>query len=267
MVVLSVENYSSTMKIHALFILNEAGSCIYNRLFTKKFEDLQVNLITPFFSAILSFSETVTSRQLEVLDLGDLRFVFQIKNNFIFVILSDSTENLLFVNKSLEKIIDAFLHGLNTLDWNLIEVIESPKFDKLIDMLIYGEDEILEFKSNENFTTIIEFFVDLIRNKEIIGAALLTSKGTTLYSSLTKEVFARSMRELEIRYQTKALDIKEHLFVLADNQKVSEIIIDLGKFSNMLLIIQFPPITQLGMADFNTEMIVENLKKTLAYLG
>ncbi len=266
MTVISLENYSNSMKIHALFILNEGGSCIYHRIFTKKFKDIPVELVTPFFSAILSFSETVTTRKLEVLDLGDFRFVFQIKENFIFVILSDSTENLLFINNSLEKITDAFLHGIHNLKWNVYTVIESVEFDKLIDMLIYGEDEILQFKSNEGFTKMIEYFSDLNRNNEIIGAAILTSNGTTLYSSLSKDVFARSMRELEIRYQTKALDIKEHLYILANNQKVSEKLITLGSFSNMLLITQFPSSIQLGMADFNSEMIVENLQKTLHYL-
>ena len=262
MTVLGVENYSNTMKIHALFILNHAGSCIYDRIFTKKFQDIPVDLVSPFFSAIFSFSETITAHKLEILDLGDLRFVFQRNKDFIFVILSDSTENLLFVNSILEEITKAFLHGIENLNWKVYEVINSQEFDKLIDMLIYGEDEILEFKSDEGFTQMIEYFSDLILNNEILGAALMTSKGNTLYSSLSPDVVSRTMRELEIRYQTKALDIKEHLYILANDQKVSEKIISLGKFSNMLLIIQFPANVQLGMVDYHSELIEENLRKT-----
>ena len=125
--------YRNVMKIHSLFIFHVGGACLYSRKFTEKFKDIDSDLITPFFSAIFSFSESVVSRKLEALELGDLRFVFKTKENFIFVILSESTENLLFINSSLDKIIKAFFHGLKQLGWKLEEVIINPDFDKLLE--------------------------------------------------------------------------------------------------------------------------------------
>ena len=65
------------MLIHALFILQEGGVCIYHRFFSDEFKDLQVDLITPFISAIMTFSEKVISKKLEVLEMGEMRFVIR----------------------------------------------------------------------------------------------------------------------------------------------------------------------------------------------
>ena len=78
------------MKIHSLFILKKTGVCIYNRNFTNDFENIEVNLITPFFSAIFSFSENVISKKTpEILEMSELRFFFTVREDFIFIILSD----------------------------------------------------------------------------------------------------------------------------------------------------------------------------------
>ncbi|MFW9784447.1 MAG: hypothetical protein ACFFFB_19360 [Candidatus Heimdallarchaeota archaeon] len=98
------------MKIHSLFILKKTGVCIYNRNFTSDFETLEVNLVTPFFSAIFSFSENVISKKTpEILEMSEFRFVFKIQGDFIFAILSDSSASLIFVNSRLSRIIDEFL--------------------------------------------------------------------------------------------------------------------------------------------------------------
>ena len=82
------------MIIHSLFILEEGGVCFYNRNYSEILKDLKVDLITPFFSAIFTFSQKVVERKLEVLEMSDMRFVFTKERGYIFVILSDTQENL-----------------------------------------------------------------------------------------------------------------------------------------------------------------------------
>jgi hypothetical protein len=88
------------MKIHSLFILKKTGICLYYRNFTKDFDTIQVNLITPFFSAIFSFSENVISKKTpEILEMSEFRFVFKVQEEFIFTILSDSSASLILTIK------------------------------------------------------------------------------------------------------------------------------------------------------------------------
>jgi len=257
-------SYRLNKKIHYLFILNEAGSCIYSKNFSQKFNDLNVDLITPFFSAIFSFTDEVISRKMEVLDFGDLRFIFKIEEKgLIFIILSESTENLLFISNILDKIAEAFIHGIKNLKWDLQEVLQNPDFDKLIDGLILGIDEVLQFKSSEGYLETIEYISDQIQENEIVGVAILTSTGATIYSSLSEDVFNKTMRELEIRHQSKAIDITEHFYTLRNKQKVSEKFLNFDGIENLLLVIQFQASIQLGMVDFYTENIAEKIKSTL----
>ena len=220
-------------------------------------------MITPFFSAILGFTDTVISRKLDILELGDLRFVFRVENGLIFIILSESTENLLFISNILEKIADAFIHGLKNLKWHLQEVVENPAFDNLIESFIVGEDEVLQYKAKEGYMETIEFISNYISENEISGAAILTSSGATIYSTLSEDVFNKTMRELEIRHQTKAFDINQHFYILSNDQKVAEKLIPHNDIQTLLLIVQFKASVHLGMADFYTETIAEKIKKTL----
>ena len=97
------------MRIHSLFILKKTGACIYSRNFTESFQNIEPNLITPFFSAIFSFSENVIMKKTpEVLEMGGFRFVFKIRDDYIYAILSDSSASLLFINSRLSSVIDDF---------------------------------------------------------------------------------------------------------------------------------------------------------------
>jgi len=246
-------------KMHSLFILTEGGTCLYSRNFTERFKEMDVDLITPFFSAIFSFSESVISEQLRVLELGDLRLVFEIEKSFIFIILAQSSENLILINSSLSKITNSFFHGLETLKWELDEVIVNPDFDKLIDVLIVGEDEVLQLKSDESYPKVVDFFSNMILQNDIIGAALLTNKGATLYSTLSEDILNRSMREIEIRYQTGEFDLPQLFYETGSGEKVSERMISYKNLLDLLLIVHFPSQTQFGMVDFHTESIIEKL--------
>lgn len=252
------------MIIHSLFILQEGGVCLYNRSFSDDFKDLQTDLITPFISAILSFSEKVISKKLEVLELSELRFVITKEKQFIFVILSDSSENLLFINSRLEKIKNLFFQVYKGLVNDGIyekgcEIIDDADFNNQIDTLIHGQEEVNQMKKHESYQKIINYFTNLSSEREIIGCALLTSKGAIIYSSLTDDVFLRAMRELEIRYMSGVFDLPELFYTLGNGQKVCERVLSYQNFINLLLIIQFTKETTLGMMDYSAETIVEKI--------
>ncbi len=248
------------MNIHSLFILKKTGVCIYSRNFTNDFENLEVNLITPFFSAIFSFSENVISRKTpEILEMSELRFVFKVHQDLIFSLLSDSTASLLFVTTRLERIADVFLQEYpDTSEIKDYQELEDLKLDKMVDSIIRGEDEI--FMSQSFYQKVIGVFEELLYENELLGAALLTTKGNTIYTSLPNEILVNALKELEIRYMIGALDLPEMYYGLKTGQKVFSKVIDIPwKLDPLLVVVLYDSTVPLGMADMNLQKLANKI--------
>jgi hypothetical protein len=248
------------MKIHSLFILKKTGICIYSRNFTNEFENLEVNLITPFFSAIFSFSENVIMKKTpEVLEMSELRFVFTIQEDLIFTILSDSSASLIFVNSRLSRIMDEFLDYFpDNSEVKDYQQIEEPKFDEFVDSIITGEEEI--YLSKVLFQKVIDVFKELMYENEIVGAALLSTKGNVIYTSLPNEILVNSLKELEIRYRVGTLTLPEMYSRLENGQKVVSKIIDIPwKLDPLLIVVLYDITVPLGMAEVNLDKIAKQI--------
>jgi len=248
------------MKIHSLFILKKTGVCMYSRNFTKEFDNIEVNLITPFFSAIFSFSEKVISRKTpEILEMRELRFVFKVRDDLIFSILSDSSASLLFVTTRLERISDVFFEEFP--DPSKIKdymQIENSKLDNMIDSIIRGEDEI--YMSKTFYQKAIDMFKELMYENEIIGAALLTTKGNVIYTSLPNEIMVNSLKELEIRYMVGALNLPEMHYTLENGQKVFSKVVDIPwKLDPLLVVVLYDSTVPLGMAEVNLTRVANKI--------
>ena len=251
------------MQIHSLYILKSSGIPLYSRYFTEEFQNVDVNLLTPFFSAIFTFSEELVKRKLEELEMSGLRFTFFEENKFIFVLLSDSSVSILFTSTRLISIADAFFREYYQLD-KLREYtqIENSKFDKLIDTIIKGEEEILE--SRKFYSKIIEMFTDLILQDEIAGACILNTKGSILYNSLPDELLLNSVRELEIRFMSGTLTLAEMFYSLESGQKVfcSIPMSNIGAF-DLFIVLLFEKSVPLGMCEVNLFKITNSIEKLI----
>ncbi|MHA2051318.1 MAG: hypothetical protein ACW986_17020 [Promethearchaeota archaeon] len=248
------------MKIHSLFILKKTGICIYNRNFTNDFKNIEVNLITPFFSAIFSFSENVISKKTpEVLEMSELRFVFKVQDDFIFTILSDSSASLLFVSSRLTRIADEFFELFpDTSKIKDYQQIDEPKYDELVDSIITGEEEI--YMSKVFYTKVIDVFKELMYENEVIGAALLSIKGNVIYTSLPNEVLVNALKELEIRYRVGSLTLPEMYSRLENGQKMVSKIIDIPwKLDPLLIVVLYDTVVPLGMAEVNLDRIASRI--------
>ncbi|TFG16619.1 MAG: hypothetical protein EU531_05940 [Promethearchaeota archaeon] len=250
------------MKIHSLFILNKNGACIYDRNFTEDFKSIEPNLITPFFSAIFSFSENVISQKTpEVLEMGGFRFVFQIKEKFIYTILSDSSVSLLFVKSRLKTITKVFEHFLETNEIEDHEIIQSNEFDEKIDGIITGEEEITN--SKVLYKKIIDLIKSLVYENEILGAALFAINGKVIYTSLPQDILLSSIKELEIRFMV-ANEFDETFYSLENEQKVFSKRISIPwKLEPLLIVVLFDAGVPTGMAEVNLEKIVKNIENII----
>ncbi|MHA1146811.1 MAG: hypothetical protein ACTSR8_01040 [Promethearchaeota archaeon] len=253
------------MKVHSIFILKESGICIYRRIYTKQFKNLNLDLITPFFSAIFTFSKLVMSKELEILEMGELRFVFRKERGFIFVILADENENLLFLESRLKKIAKYFFKNFKLSDLEQDVIIDNDLFDGTVDPIVYGEDDIFfsdDFEKKQKKNQLIQYFRDLSSKNEISGAALLSMEGNLLYSSVSDIVLFRTMKEIEMRYMLGEMDLPEQFCTMKNGIKVCERIIEFSnKELNLLLIIEFHKNTTLGMAEWIADEMSKKLEE------
>jgi hypothetical protein len=250
------------MIIHSLFILQKTGVCIYSRNFTEDFKAIEPNLITPFFSAIFSFSENVISKKNpEILEMGGLRFVFKVHNDLIFTILSDSSSSILFINSRMERITEVFENFLesNNIDEN--EIIENVKFDGTIDSIITGDEDLVI--SQPLYRKIINFINTLVYENEILGAALMNINGKVIYSSLPQEILLSSLKELEIRY-TVSREFNTTFYSLENEQKVFAKTIKIPwKLDPLLFVVLFDSTVHFGMAEINLDKISKTIENIL----
>jgi len=250
------------MQIHWLFILNKGGVCLYSKSFTKEYKGIDVNLITPFFSAIFQFSQNVVSKDLEELEMGGLRFTFRIENEFIFVLLSDVSVSILFTSTRLLAISDAFFRIYYRMDkLRDVKEIENPEFDKTIESIITGAEEI--FESRDFYKKVINLFKDMIFSNDITGAALLSTQGNIIYSSLPSEILLSSVKELEIRFMSGVMSLPEAFYSLESGEKVFSSIVseDIAAGLNFFIVLLFDSSVPLGMAEMNLMKTTKAIKK------
>ena len=250
------------MKLHSLFILTKAGACLYSRNITKDFENIEPNLITPFFSAIFSFSEKVISKETpEILEMGGFRIVFKVEGEHIYAILADTSANILYINSRLASIIQIFKEFLQNNIVEDYEKIQNSDFDAKIDSIIKGEDELSS--SQPLYKKIIDLIKRLTLENEILGAALFSINGNVIFSSLPHDILLSSLKELEIRHIV-ANEYSLTFYSLENNQKVFSRIIDIPwKLDPILIVLLYESSVPLGMAEVNLEKITKTIQNII----
>ncbi|NVM18445.1 MAG: hypothetical protein HWN80_12075 [Candidatus Lokiarchaeota archaeon] len=250
------------MKIHSLFILNKAGACLYSRNITSDFENIEPNLITPFFSAIFSFSESVISKETpEILEMGGFRIAFKVEGDYIYAILANTSASLLFIESRLISIVQVFKDFLENNKVESYEVIENPEFDDKIDSIITGDEELVS--SQPLYKKIIDLFNRLTLENEILGAALFSINGKVIFSSLPNEILLSSLKELEIRHIV-ANEYAMTFYSLENDQKVFSRIINIPwKLDPLLIVILYESSVPLGMAEVNLEKITKAIQNII----
>ncbi|MHA1679261.1 MAG: hypothetical protein ACTSW3_10905 [Promethearchaeota archaeon] len=250
------------MQIHSLFILRKTGECIYSRNFTKIFDKINPNLITPFFSAIFSFSESVILKKTpEILEMGGFRFVFEIFGNHIISILADSSTSLLFIKTRINEIMNEFGKFMVEKSVEEDEQILNPSFDRKIDLIISGDQEIAS--EMVLYKKIIDFLKKMLMGNEISGAALLLINGRVIYSSLPQDILLSSLKELEIRHMI-ANEFDMTFYRLENQQKIFSKIVKIPwKLDPLLIVVLFDASVPLGMAEINMDKIAKTIENII----
>lgn len=255
------------MKIHSIFVLKKGGVPIYHKYFSDDKMQTEIALISSFFTAILDFSRAVVKEDLDVMDIGNLRFFFKVHDsgNLIFVVMTSHNVSVLLIKERLKLIMKAFFKIANyhsCLETDCI--IENKALDEKLETIVYLHDS---YSESEIEPIKQEFEVEKDAG-EIEAGALFTTKGEIYYSSLPNDFLHQALREVEIRAQsdTKTLKIKlPRLIWRAGDSMICSQVIYSNKYQQLLVVsLLFDAVkTNLGMADFELEKIVSSIKQHL----
>ena len=245
------------INIHNIFIFNRSGVCFYGKNFTDYFK-AEKNLVSPFITALMSFSKEMIGKKFKTLEMGDVKFVIFEKGSLNYNILCDTIENENF----LEEIISKINKRLSTyLVKNKINIDKQIVFDSKLNEVI--EEIIDEAFSNEfNLKTevqIIEYMKKVTGFDEIDGSILLTDRGKVIYSSYNKLNLKNFLKEVEFRVKIHNNSILKLFYTLKDKRFIFSEYVQ----SKYFIILVFDSHVKFGMAEHYLTRIVNSVKKIL----
>ena len=243
--------------IHNLYIFNRSGICFYGKNFTSYFKT-EKNLVSPFITALMSFSQEMIGKKFRTIEMGDVKFVIFEKGKIIYNILCDTIENEMFLDEIISKI-----------NYRLSIYIEKENFDidggivfdsKLKEVLdnIIDDTLINEFTLNSE-EKILEYMKGLRQIDEIDGTILLTDKGKVIYSSYPKTSLKEFLKEVDFRVKIYNNSILKLFYTFKDRRFIFSEYIQ----NKCFIILVFNAHAKFGIAACHLNQIVDSIKKFL----
>ena len=249
-------SYDNTI-IHNLFIFNKSGICFYGKNFTNYF-NVEKNLVSPFITALMSFSKEMIGKKFKTIEMGDVKFVIFEKGSINYSILCDSIENETFLEEIILKINNRLQIYINKKKINInAEIVYDSELIEIIDNVI---DDILssefDLKVEED---IIEYMKEIILIDKIDGTILLTNRGKVIYSSYNKLDLKNFLKEVEFRVKIYNNSILKLFYTFKDKRFIFSEYVQ----NKYFIILVFDSHVKFGMAEHYLTQIVNSVKKIL----
>jgi len=252
---LKIKRGFSGVKIHNLFIFNRAGICIYGLNFSQIYTIEQEQLISSYFTALMSFTKELIGDKIKTVEMGGgIKLVVFEKGNLFYCILCATFENLALLEEIIAKIHTIFLTYIKK---NNVKTDIEYIYDENLNFVV--EDVIRDTLSKDfdlkKEEAVIEYFEELQQNDEIHGCILLTDRGNVIYSSLRDIELKKFLRQVDFRVKICNNSILKLFYTSRDNELIlSEYINDL-----YFIILIFHARTKFGVAEFYLQKIVSKI--------
>ncbi|MFX1312987.1 MAG: hypothetical protein ACFFHD_10280, partial [Promethearchaeota archaeon] len=188
----------------------------------------------------------------------DLKLVIFEKNSIFYSVLSDSIENLNFLDEIISKINKKVTIYMKKNKINIDnEIIYDNKMNEKIDDII---NDIISYEFNlEKEELIKEILNTLTLRDGIDGIIFSANRGKVIYSTFDKSDLRRFFKEIEFRVKIYNNSILKLFYTFKDKKYIfSESIQD-----EYFIILVFESKVKFGVAEFLLTKIVNSIKKIL----
>ncbi len=241
--------------IHNFLILKRSGQNIYKSAIGGSTVDMEETIMAGFFSAFFSFTQKLCGADVQDIELGPYRMLFEIvEDDLILVVIFDKADSIISVQQKLLNLknIIALEYG-NKIKKDLCNTDDFKGLDKIV-------DEVLTKPPGDQFAGLranyIQILAELRSIDEIAEATLISSDGSTLWKEGKKEFLDLSIKQMDAfwKKKTKVLDqiilSYEHKFLI------------LIKINDQLVLSTLiRPNTPIGLATLLVEEYASKLQK------
>jgi hypothetical protein len=253
-----IKRFADKTHLHNLFIFNKSGICIFRLDLTESFKLEQDQLISSFFTALMTFTKEFLGNKIKTLEMAGVKFVIIEMDTVYYGLLCDSLENLMLLEDLISKIHVKFFEYVKENGINIF--VQFVEDENLNEALLNVINDILsnEFDLHKE-DKIIDYLTDFILNHDINGALLLTDKGKIIYSSLKRISLKNFVKEVDFRVKICNNNILKLFYTSKDNDIIfSEYVEDL-----YFVILIFDLNIKFGLAEYYLTKVVTFIKNTL----
>ncbi|MFW9940520.1 MAG: hypothetical protein ACFFFT_05730 [Candidatus Thorarchaeota archaeon] len=253
-----IKVYNVCSLIHNLFIFNKSGICFYGRNFTDYIK-VEKNLISPFISALMSFSKEMIGKKFKIIEMEDIKIVLFEKNLLYYGVLCDTVENTTILDEIISKIHQRITSYLIEKKINIeTEIIYDKELNQTIEELINSYLD-YEFSSQKEIK-IIAFLKELVSTDDIEGIILLTDRGKVIYSSYNMLDLKKFLKEVDFRVKIYNNSILKLFYTFKDKRFIfSEYVLD-----TYFIILVFDSNVKFGLAEHYLTKAVNKIKNTVS---
>ena len=255
-IISKVKRIPEKMNFHQILIFNESGICIYKLNLSNLHLIYEEQLISSFFTALMSFTKELVGTEIKMLEMNNnLKIVVLKKNKLFYITLCDSTENNALISEIISKIDEKFNIYIKKNQIHIeVEYIHDIDLDDSMEEIIIEQlstefDLIKEKK-------IIDYLKGLNYEDQISGIIFLTNLGEVIFSSLKMPELKTFLKEVEFRVKICNNNILKLFYTSKDEKLIfSEYI--LNKY---FIILIFDLNIRFGLADFYLQKIVRTIE-------
>ncbi|GAH88335.1 unnamed protein product, partial [marine sediment metagenome] len=113
-IVSKIKRAPEKLNIHNLFIFNISGICIYGLNLTNLYPIEQEQLISSYFTALMSFTKELIGDKIKTVEMGGgIKLVVFEKRTLYYSLLCSTIENLELLEAIISKVNSKFLEYVN----------------------------------------------------------------------------------------------------------------------------------------------------------
>lgn len=252
-----IKRFYKNINIHNLFIYNKAGICFYGKSFTDYFK-AEKNLVSPFITALMSFSKEMIGKKFKTIEMGDVKFVIFEKGSINYNILCDTIENEMFLEEIISKVNKRIMGYIIKKRINIDDkIVYDGEFNDIIENII---DDVLSTEFDLDLEAkIIEYVKGIMIIDDIDGIIVLTDRGEVIYSSYNKLELKNFLKEVEFRVKIYNNSILKLFYTLKDKRFIFSEYVK----NKYFIILVFEYYVKFGVAECYFSQIAESITKIL----
>ena len=239
--------------IYNILVIKKTGEHIFTQSFKEQYWN--DDLVSGFISAAFMFSQTTFGANIDTIDVGPFRVLFEPGDEFLSVAFFDQTDSIINIRqklRKLNKIIEAEYGEILNKE-ELFSPDEYCGLDEIIRQFITGTPKFeIENSLKLRFIQNLDNFCS--SNDEILECALISINGIPLRPKSNKELIDLSLKQMDSFWKSKNKSI-DQIIINFENQYIILHRIN----ETLVLTLSIRRNTPIGIATLLTEDLAKEL--------